>query len=233
MELRNAFTVPAGIDDAWRLMLDVRALAPCMPGASVDEVRGEEVHGQVRVKLGPIALTYRGTVTFLEKDEEKHRVVLDARAKEARGGGTAGARITASMEATGDGTEITVVTDLRVTGKPAQFGRGVMADVSERVIGQFAGNLAEQLAAAPPETVPMGTVPTETAPTGTAPTATVPTAGAPAVNGTAVTATPRPQAQDSLDLLQAVGTRRLLVPALVAGGAALAAIAFWLGRRSR
>lgn len=217
MELRNAFTVPAGIDDAWRLMLDVRALAPCMPGATVTEVRGDEVLGQVRVKLGPIAMTYQGTVTFLEKDEEKHRVVLDAKAKEARGGGTAGATITASMEPAGDGTEITVVTDLRVTGKPAQFGRGVMADVSERIIGQFAGNLAEQLAAKPE---------------------TVPSAEAGAADGTAngfrpVAATSRPPARESLDLLEAAGTRRLLVPALVAGGAAIAALAFWLGRRSR
>jgi carbon monoxide dehydrogenase subunit G len=205
MELRNAFTVPAGIDDAWRLLLDVRALAPCMPGASVDEVRGDEVLGQVRVKLGPIALTYRGTVTFLEKDEEKHRVVLDAKAKEARGGGTAGARITASMEPAGDGTEITVVTDLRVTGKPAQFGRGVMADVSERIIGQFAGNLAEQLKA--PQSQEAVTAP---------------------IAGTAY-----PRTEESLDLLQAAGLRRVLVPALVAGGVAIAAVAFWLGRRSR
>ena len=205
MELRNAFTVPAGIDDAWRLMLDVRALAPCMPGATVTEVRGDEVLGQVRVKLGPIAMTYQGTVTFLEKDEEKHRVVLDAKAKEARGGGTAGATITASMEPAGDGTEITVVTDLRVTGKPAQFGRGVMADVSERIIGQFAGNLAEQLKA--PQSQEAVTAP--------------------------IAATAYPRTEESLDLLQAAGLRRVLVPALVAGGVAIAAVAFWLGRRSR
>jgi carbon monoxide dehydrogenase subunit G len=206
MELRNAFTVPAGIDDAWRLMLDVRALAPCMPGATVTEVRGDVVLGQVRVKLGPIAMTYQGTVTFLEKDADKHRVVLDAKAKEARGGGTAGAKITASMEPVADGTEITVVTDLRVTGKPAQFGRGVMADVSERIIGQFADNLAEQLKA--PGLPAAGTAP-----------------------GSSVTASPR--TEESLDLLQAAGVRRLLVPALVAGGVAIAAVAFWIGRRSR
>jgi carbon monoxide dehydrogenase subunit G len=219
MELRNAFTVPAGIDDAWRLMLDVRELAPCMPGATVNEIRGDEVLGQVRVKLGPIALTYQGTVTFLEKDAANHRVVLDAKAKEARGGGTAGATITASMEPVAEGTEITVLTDLRVTGKPAQFGRGVMADVSERIIGQFAGNLAQQLTAAPAETVPSANPITMT--------------GA-AANGTGpvAPATP-PRTQESLDLLQAVGTRRLLVPALVAGAVAIAAVAFWLGRRSR
>jgi carbon monoxide dehydrogenase subunit G len=219
MELRNAFTVPAGIEDAWRLMLDVRELAPCMPGATVDDVRGDEVLGQVRVKLGPIALTYRGTVTFLDRDEEKHRVVLDAKAKEARGGGTAGARITASMEPAAAGTEITVVTDLRVTGKPAQFGRGVMADVSERIIGQFADNLARQLAADKSEA---GHPETGQSAGGYAANGTRPT-----FSGTST------RAPESLDLLQAVGTRRLLVPALAAGGVLIAAVAFWLGRRSR
>jgi carbon monoxide dehydrogenase subunit G len=222
MELRNTFTVPVGMDEAWKVLLDVRALAPCMPGATVDAVQGDDVLGQVKVKLGPIAITYKGKVTFVERDEEKHRVVLDASARETRGSGTASARISAGMEPAADGTEITVVTDLNVTGKPAQFGRGVMADVSQRIVGEFAGNLAREI---------QGGLLQETGGTARG----VPTAedlqAAPApvatVNGS------RPSA-DSLDLFAAVGgARRFRVPALVAAGVAVAAVAFWLGRRSR
>ena len=205
MELRNTFTVPVGIHEAWRVMLDVRALAPCMPGATVDDVQGDDVLGRVKVKLGPIGITYKGKVTFIERDEQRHRVVLDASAREMRGSGTASARITAGMAPVADGTEVAVVTDLNITGKPAQFGRGVMADVSERIIGEFAGNLAREI---------QGADGLQAAP---APVATV----------------DRPSA-DSVDLFAAVGgAQRFRVPALVAAGVAVAAVFYLLGRRSR
>jgi carbon monoxide dehydrogenase subunit G len=233
MELRNTFTVPVGTDEAWRVMLDVRALAPCMPGATVDDVQGDDVLGRVKVKLGPIGITYKGKVTFVERDEQKRRVVLDASAREMRGSGTASARITAGMEPVGGGTEITVVTDLNITGKPAQFGRGVMADVSERIIGEFAANLAREIqggellqqtdgAAAPGFSAPSEG---PGAASGTAPVAMV--------NGVRPAARERPSA-DSLDLFAAVGgAQRFRVPGLVAAGVAVAVVFYWLGRRSR
>jgi carbon monoxide dehydrogenase subunit G len=149
MELNNTFTVPVPVDEAWRVMLDVARFAPCMPGATVDQVQGDDVLGRVRVKLGPISITYQGKVTFVEKDEEKHRVVLSAAARETRGSGTASARVTAALNDVGGATEVSVSTDLNITGKPAQFGRGVMSDVSERIMGEFAENLARELDSGP------------------------------------------------------------------------------------
>jgi uncharacterized protein len=145
MKLDNTFTVPVPADEAWKAMLDYGRLAQCMPGATVDEIRGDDVTGQVRVKLGPIGITYQGKVTVTEKDESGRRVVLVAAGRELRGSGTASAQVTAVLRDVGGSTEVTVATDLNITGKPAQFGRGVMADVSERLIGQFAANLAREL----------------------------------------------------------------------------------------
>jgi carbon monoxide dehydrogenase subunit G len=145
MQLKNTFVVPVPVDQAWRVLLDVEQIAPCMPGASVDHVDGDDITGRVKVKLGPIAVGYEGTISFVERDETRHRAVLSAAAREARGGGTARATIAASLEDGGGQTTVNVVTDLAITGKPAQFGRGVMADVSEHIINQFASNLANEL----------------------------------------------------------------------------------------
>jgi len=145
MQLENTFKVPVPVEDAWRVLLDVEQIAPCVPGATVESVDGDSVAGRVKVKLGPMVITYRGTITFLERDESAHRAVLSASAREARGGGTASATITAVMRDLGGETEVSVLTDLNVTGKPAQFGRGVLADVSENIIQQFATSLARQI----------------------------------------------------------------------------------------
>lgn len=145
MQLENTFTVPVPVDDAWSVLLDVEQIAPCMPGATVESVDGDNIAGRVKVKLGPMVITYHGTMTFLERDESAHRAVLSASAREARGGGTASATFTAVMRDLGGETEVSVQTDLNVTGKPAQFGRGVLADVSENIIQQFATSLARQL----------------------------------------------------------------------------------------
>ena len=161
MQLEHSFTVPVGVDEAWLVLLDVERIAPCLPGASVDSVDGDEFTGTVKVKLGPINLTYTGRASFVEKDETAHRAVIDARGKDARGNGTANATVTTSLHPDGTSTRVEVVTELDITGKPAQFGRGVMVDVGNKLIGQFADCLAATLGAGPAagETAP----PTEAA----------------------------------------------------------------------
>jgi carbon monoxide dehydrogenase subunit G len=159
MELQHRFTVPAGIDDAWAHFLDIEGVAGCFPGATVTEAHPESFTGTVKVKLGPIALVYNGTGTFVEKDEAARRLVIDARGKDKRGNGTAGAMVTAVMTEAGPGsTEVSVDTDLTITGKAAQFGRGnVVQDVSDKLLGQFVTCLEQRLAAspgAPPEEGP-------------------------------------------------------------------------------
>jgi len=145
VQLENTFTVPVPIDEAWRVLLDIERIAPCMPGAALDTVTGDDFTGRVKVKLGPINLTYQGKASFVVKDEAAHRAVIDARGRDARGNGTAAAKITANLAESGTGTQVTVVTELDITGKPAQFGRGVMVDVGNKLIGQFADCLAGQL----------------------------------------------------------------------------------------
>src|ERR1700712_292251 len=145
MQLKHNFTVPADIDQAWEVLLDIERIAPCMPGAAIETVDGDDFTGTVKVRLGPIGLTYRGKASFVEKDVAVHRAVIDAQGKDARGNGTAKAIITATLTSQGSGTAVSVVTDLNITGKPAQFGRGVMVDVGNKLIGQFADCLAGKL----------------------------------------------------------------------------------------
>jgi uncharacterized protein len=153
MELSNEFVVPTGVDDAWRLLTDVERIAPCMPGAELQEIEGDEYRGIVKVKVGPITAQYKGKATFVEKDDAAHRAVLRAEGRDTRGQGNANATITATLASEGSGTKVTVVTDLAVTGRAAQFGRGVMADVSTKLLGQFVSCLEKNVlgAAAPAE----------------------------------------------------------------------------------
>jgi len=182
VQLEHSFTVPAGIDEAWRVLLDIERIAPCMPGAAIDSVDGDDFTGTVKVKLGPIGLTYKGKASFVEKDEAAHRAVIDARGRDARGNGTAAAKITANLAESGTGTQVTVVTELDITGKPAQFGRGVMVDVGNKLIGQFADCLAGQLSgdapAAPAKKAPAKKAATKTAPAAAAKKASAETAAA-------------------------------------------------------
>jgi carbon monoxide dehydrogenase subunit G len=145
VQLENSFTVPVPIDEAWRVLLDIERIAPCMPGAALDTVDGDDFTGRVKVKLGPINLTYQGKASFIEKDEAAHKAVIDARGKDQRGNGTAAAVVTAKLAAEGSITRVDVLTDLNITGRPAQFGRGVMTDVGNKLLGQFADKLAAQL----------------------------------------------------------------------------------------
>jgi len=145
VQLENSFLVPVPVDDAWKVLLDIERIAPCMPGAALDSVDGDDFTGRVKVKLGPINLTYAGKASFVEKDEENHKAVIDARGKDQRGNGTAAAVVTAVLKSEGDSTRVDVLTDLNITGRPAQFGRGVMTDVGNKLLGQFADKLAAQL----------------------------------------------------------------------------------------
>ena len=146
MKLEHEFTVPVPVAQAWDVLLDVERIAPCMPGATVESFDGETIVGKVKVKVGPIQVTYAGTARFTEKDEAARRAVIEAKAKEARGSGTANATITAQLhDDGGSSTSVKVTTDLAITGKPAQFGRGVMVEVGDKLLGRFADCLAGEL----------------------------------------------------------------------------------------
>jgi carbon monoxide dehydrogenase subunit G len=147
MELEHSFTVPVPEDRAWDVLLDVERVAPCMPGATLESIDGDEVHGSIKVKVGPINMTYKGTARFTERDPAAHVIMLEASGKETRGAGTASAKVRSMLEGAGDKTHVIVHTTLNVTGKPAQFGRGVLAEVGGKLIGIFAGNLAAMLEA--------------------------------------------------------------------------------------
>ena len=228
MQLEHQFTVPVPVAQAWDVLLDVERIAPCMPGATVESFDGETIEGRVKVKVGPIQVTYAGTAKITEKDAAARKAVIEASAKEARGSGTAAATITAVLTESGSSTDVTVTTDLQITGKPAQFGRGVMVEVGNKLLGKFADCLAEELGAggsATPE--PAGGAPA-------APAASEAAAGeqaaAAAKDVAAATSSPRPQAttappplrrvpagsDDAVDLLDMAGAPVLkrLLPAV-------------------
>ncbi len=145
MDLRHEFTVPASLEETWEAFNDIESVAVCFPGATVSSVEGDTFQGSCKVKLGPIALVYNGSGTFVEKDESTHRMVIEAKGKDKRGNGTAGAHVTATMTDAGGSTRVEVITDLAITGKPAQFGRGVMQDVSDKLLGQFTACLEKKV----------------------------------------------------------------------------------------
>jgi carbon monoxide dehydrogenase subunit G len=159
MRLDHEFTVPVPAAQAWPVLLDIDRIAPCMPGATITKVDGDDFEGTVKVKVGPITVTYGGTASFVEKDESQRMAVLEARGRETRGSGTATARVTAQIFDQGDSARVSVSTDLSITGKPAQFGRGVMNDVGTKLLGRFADCLARELGSDPaaPAAAPAGT----------------------------------------------------------------------------
>lgn len=142
MELTNEFEVPVSLDEAWKVLTDVERIAPCLPGAELKEIEGEEYRGLVRVKVGPITASYKGAARFEELDEVSHRAVLKAEGRETRGQGNATALVTATLsELSPARTKVSVATELNITGKVAQFSRGVLGDVSTKLLEQFAHNL--------------------------------------------------------------------------------------------
>ncbi len=177
MELDHSFTVPVPPDQAWNVLLDVEKIAPCMPGAQVDTFDGDDVGGRLKVKVGPVSVTYKGTAIFKDRDSADRSVLVEASGKEMRGAGTASATVRAALspeDSSDSGTLVTMHTTLNVTGRPAQFGRGVIAEVGSRLIDKFADNLAQQLT--------NGGVPAAAATAGSAaagPAAAAPPAGTP------------------------------------------------------
>ncbi|WP_298323275.1 SRPBCC family protein [Haloactinopolyspora sp.] len=221
MQLHHEFTLPIPFDQAWDALLDVERIAPCMPGAMLDHVDGDVFTGRVTLKVGPLRLTYRGEAQIKEKDRDQRRLVIVATGQETRGSGTAQASVTAALESTSDGTRVALVTDLDLTGRPAQFGRGLVNEVAGTIIDQFAdrlchemtrGDAPQQVLAAAPEHIATGSEST-----------------------TSNRADTREQqrddnALDALTLLRATtGHRGLMAIGALAG----LVIAFLLGRRAR
>lgn len=153
MELTNEFHVAVPLSRAWAVLTDIELIAPCMPGAQLEEIEGNEYRGGVKIKVGPITAQYKGKATFLEKDDVNHKAVLRAEGRDTKGQGNASATITATLVAAGSGTDVKVSTDLTITGKVAQFGRGVLADVSAKILGQFVTCLEHDVLVRPEETL--------------------------------------------------------------------------------
>ena len=142
MDLVHEFTVPVPVDDAWRILTDVERIAPCLPGAQLQEIEGETYRGIVKVKVGPIQAQFKGQASFVEQDHVAHRVVLKGEGRDTTGKGNASALITAELTSlNASSTSVKVLTDLSITGKVAQFGRGAMADISDKLLAQFVENL--------------------------------------------------------------------------------------------
>jgi len=209
VELNNEFRVAVPAAKTWAVLTDVERVAPCIPGAQLLSVDGDDFTGAVKVKVGPITVSYKGDASFQEKDPAAQRVVIKASGKETRGSGNAAALVTAQLKDEGDATHVVITTDLTISGKAAQFGRGVLADVSTNLIGQFARNLEADLLG--------GSTPTAAA------SSTI--AGAAAATSDAV---------DSVDLLKvvAVPIAKRYAPAIAAVAAGLT-VGFLLGRRKR
>ena len=226
MDLNHAFTVEVPVEDAWRILTNVERIAPCLPGAQLQEIEGDTYRGAVKVKVGPIQAQFKGQASFVEFDEVAHKVVLKGEGRDIGGKGNASALITAELTAlTETTTSVTVNTDLSVTGKVAQFGRGAMADISDKLLAQFVVNLNEMIAAT--DAVPA----TEAAP---APAET-PTAS-PAESAPAAATAPTEQAQptvrkidapeaEALDLLSI--SRGVIVKRALPVVAVIAAVVIW------
>ncbi|MPZ86657.1 MAG: hypothetical protein GEU81_01025 [Nitriliruptorales bacterium] len=232
MQLTHSFHVPVSVDEAWEVLRDVERIAPCMPGASIDSVDGDSFTGTVKVKVGPITVAYKGEASFVGVDNDNHRASIEAKGKETRGSGTARATVRAELKETAEGTQVTMITDLAVTGRPAQFGRGVMADVGGKLVGQFAECLSSELAAPEPipATPPVGPSGTQQAPAAerTGPSAAAASTPRPAAQGPAERRT-----SDTIDLLDVAGApiAKRLGPALAAAAALVLII--WLIARAR
>ena len=242
MELEHRFTVPASVEETWAAFNDPEVVAPCFPGATLISVDGDQFTGSAKIKLGPIAMQYNGTGTYVQRDEQARRAVIEAMGRDKRGNGTANATVTAQLTPDGDGTAVHVTTDLAVTGKPAQFGRGVMQDVSDKLLLQFVACLQAKLGAsdaaevtpsaeaAPPVEVPLATDVV------TAPPRDI--TGVAAASGTQAPTyrpapPPAPVVDAELNLLSTIGRVLLTRYAARALGPVAFIVGYLLGRRSR
>lgn len=225
MKIEDEFRVDVPIEEAWRVLLDVERIAPCMPGAQLQEIEGDEYRGVVKVKVGPITAQYKGAARIVEADEAARRIVLKGEGRDTRGQGNASATVTVLLVADGSGTQVSVDTDLNVTGKVAQFGRGVMADVSSKLLGQFVACLESNVLAGD------GAEAEPAAADAEAP-ATESVAPAPSASDGGVRVIDSPEAEP-VDLMDAAGgaVAKRLVPVLA--GVTLLAILIWLFRRKK
>ncbi|MGV9304643.1 SRPBCC family protein [Nonomuraea sp. NPDC003727] len=218
MRFEHEFTVPVPIEQAWAALLDVERVAPCLPGATLDTVEGEEFTGRMKVKVGPITVTYRGGARFEDVDKDAYALTLGASGKEARGSGTASATVTARLTPSDGATTVKVETSFNVTGRPAQFGRGVMAEVGAKIIDTFAANLAELLGEPAAEERHLAAVPEieeeeqDIRPSGTLRTSRTPD-------------------EEALDLLEIAGAPLLKRIAPIVGAIVGIALVVWLIRR--
>lgn len=237
MEITDRFRVSTPIDQTWKVLLDIERIAPCLPGAQLQEIHGDEFRGVVKVKVGPITAQYKGTARLAEVDEAARRIVIDASGRDTRGQGNASAKILVTMTGDDSGTDVSVHTDLSITGKVAQFGRGVLVDVSAKLLGQFVERLEADVLSG--DHAPVGEPAVPAAASVESP---VPTANGTARSATTA-ATPAPAQADGprrivgpdvepVDLLAAAGAPvgRRLVPVVV--GAVVAFLLFrWLRHR--
>src|ERR671914_1292301 len=145
MKMNNEFAVGVPIQQAWDVMLDLERIAPCLPGAAIQGSEGDEYQGTMKVKIGPITANYKGTAKFEETGGETRRAVLNATGRDARGQGTASATIVSTLHEEGDSTRVNVETDMKLTGRAAQFGRGIAQDVATKMLAQFAECLEREL----------------------------------------------------------------------------------------
>jgi uncharacterized protein len=209
MKIANQFTVSAPIEEAWDVLCDLEQVIPLMPGAQLTGHEGDDYLGKVKVKVGPVTSEFSGKVRFVELDRDQHRAVIDGKGKEARGTGNAAATVIAQLHEDGDRTSVTVDTDLKIAGKLAQFGSGMLQQVSEKLLGQFVESLEAELAAKNPKNADGPATPAATTP-----------------------AAPAPE-PEPLDLLQLAGGEQLKKYAPVALALLAALVLGWvLGRRS-
>jgi carbon monoxide dehydrogenase subunit G len=187
MQLTNTFTVSLPVEETWQTFLDLPRIAPCLPGAALTNVDGEDFHGGVKIKVGPVSAQYKGVARFVEKDDANHRAVISARGKDVGGQGNANATITATLTPQGDGTQVQVQTDLDLSGRVAQFGRGVIGDVTNKLLNQFVKNLENEIS--------NGTLGRESS---SAPTASAPPGAAPS--------SPRFTSLDDVEPLDVMGS---------------------------
>ncbi len=211
MELNNEFRVSVPVDQAWEVLTDLERVAPCMPGAQLQEVEGDEHRGVVKVKVGPITAQYKGMATFIERDEAAHRAVLRAQGRDTRGQGNATATVTATLRPDGEGTAVSISTDLQITGRVAQLGRGIINDVSAKLLGEFAERLEADVLAGTPSEGANGAAPPST-----------PDSGVEGDGATASLSALRPPADEGrdvepVDLLQTAGgsVAKRVVPLVV------------------
>lgn len=207
MKIANEFSVSAPIEQAWDVLCDLEKVIPLMPGAQLTGHDGDDYLGKVKVKVGPVTSEFSGKVHFVEQDRDQHRAVIDAKGKEARGTGNAAATVTAQLREAGERTQVTVDTDLKIVGKLAQFGSGMLQQVSEKLLSQFVDSLEAELAATGPATA---------------------TGPEPARSAGPAAAEPAP-----IDLLELAGADRLKKYAALALAVTAVLVLLWVLRRRR